>query len=118
MLILYVLPLLFNAVFGLLLAYYISRYIPAPGALPLMVLMMAAAVWSGGYALEIALPDPEVKLFWARFEYLGIVSIAPTWAIFCARYLDSPTWLSRSLRNELLLGVLPAITLVLVITNG
>ena len=117
MLILYIFPLIISAVFGILLAYYISRYVPTPGALPLIALMLAASIWSGGYALEIALPDPAVKLFWARFEYLGIVAIAPSWAIFCARYLDSPTWLSRSLRNQLLLGVLPAITLVLVMSN-
>ncbi len=118
MLILYLFPLITSAVVALVLALYISRYIPAPGARALMALMLAAGLWSFGYALEIATTDPETKIFWAEFEYLGIVAIAPTWAIFCARYLDSPTWLSRSYRNDILLGIIPALTVILVATNG
>ncbi|HEX9029445.1 MAG TPA: PAS domain S-box protein, partial [Anaerolineales bacterium] len=58
------------------------------------------------------------KLFWARLEYLGIVAIPPTWAIFCARYLGTPAWLANKPRNQYLLGVIPAITVAIVFIPG
>lgn len=117
MLFVYIFPLIVGAVLSVILVTHVSRYVPTPGAIPLMVMILAAGFWSFGYAVEIASPDLETKILWGQLQYLGIVAIAPTWLIFCARYLDWPHWLARSVRNEFLLGVIPAVTLALVMTN-
>lgn len=118
MLIFYILPLAISVITGLLLAYYLARCLPAPGALPLMGLVLAATVWSLGYLLEIASPELPIRIFWAGVQYLGIVSIAPTWSIFCAVYLGTPVWLAYSRRNRALLWILPVITLAVMLTNS
>lgn len=117
MLILYLLPLAISTITGLLLAYYLARRLPAPGALPLMGLVLAAMTWSVGYFLEIATSEFSTRIFWAGFQYLGIVAIAPTWAIFCAEYLGTPAWLAYSRRNRALLWIIPGLTLVILLTN-
>ncbi len=118
MLIFYVLPLAISTVTGLLLAFYISRRVSAPGALPLIGLMLAAAVWSFGYLLEIISVDLATRIFWAGFQYLGIVSISPAWISFCAEYLGSPEWLAYSRRNQVLLWIMPGVTLGFLLTNS
>jgi two-component system sensor histidine kinase UhpB len=109
--------LLISALLGLLLAIYIARSRPAPGAQALLVLNLAACIWSMGYALEIATTNIGAKLFWAKVEYLGIVTIPLAWLIFAAQYTGSPAWILNSRRNRILLGVIPATTLCLVWTN-
>jgi len=83
----------------------------------LLALVLAASLWSVGYALEIASPDLATKLFWAKIEYLGILVIPPAWMIFSALYRGSSGWLGRSPRNQILLWVIPVLTLCLVWTN-
>ncbi len=115
---LYLLPLVISGLVALFLAYDIARNRRrAEGGLALSILMVATAVWSISYALEIANPDLAGKLFWAKIQYLGIVAIPPTWAIFSAQYKGSPGWLARSIRNQILLGIIPGLTLFLIWTN-
>lgn len=75
--------------------------------------MIAAAVWSAFYALELAAVGLEAKVFWAKLQYFGICAIPLSVLAFGIRYtgrnLKSGEWA--------LLAVLPVVTLMLVFTN-
>ncbi|HSR28937.1 MAG TPA: histidine kinase N-terminal 7TM domain-containing protein [Anaerolineae bacterium] len=113
----YVLALLVAAVVTVFLAAYTWRRRPAPGAWPLVVLLLAAGLWSAAYAAELTSEDLAANLFWAKVQYIGIVTIAPAWFIFAVRYTARRTWFTRSPRNLALLAIIPVITLILVWTN-
>lgn len=110
-------PLLISALLGFFLVIFIARNRRAPGSRALMALILAASLWSTGYAFEILAPDLNSKVLWAKLEYLGIVVIPIAWFAFVAQYLGSPGWMSRFLRFRVLLGILPIITLFLAWTN-
>lgn len=86
-----------------------------PGVKVLSWLMVAGAIWSLGYLLEMATVTLDAKLFWARFQYLGIVSVPGLWLLFVLEYTGRTDkarsgWL-------LLLTVVPLLTLGAVWTN-
>jgi PAS domain S-box-containing protein len=113
----YTSPLLFNTIFGILLALFVLRNRSGPGARALTILILAAALWSAGYAFEFLAPQLDAKLFWAKFQYFGIATIPLAWLLFSFRLLGSPEWSARVRRYLALLSVLPALTVVLVWTN-
>jgi PAS domain S-box-containing protein len=113
----YVLALLMVAVVAVIVATYVGRRHAAPGVWPLVALLLAAAVWSAAYALELVSEDLAAKLFWAKVQYLGIVTIAPAWYLFAIQYTARPSWFTRSLRNLSTLAIIPVMTLILVWTN-
>ncbi|RLC59259.1 MAG: PAS domain-containing sensor histidine kinase, partial [Chloroflexota bacterium] len=83
--------------------------------MPLALLMLAVAVWSLGYALELGSADLPTQVFWAKVEYLGIVSVPVMWLAFVLQYSGREKWLTR--RNRVLLAIIPLVTLLLVWTN-
>jgi len=81
----------------------------------MVLVAVAAALWSFGNALEIASVGLEDKLFWANVEYLGITTVPVFWFALAARYAslgNKPTG-----RQIALMLIVPAITNVLVWTN-
>ncbi|HEX8990136.1 MAG TPA: histidine kinase N-terminal 7TM domain-containing protein, partial [Anaerolineales bacterium] len=87
-----------------------------PGSRSLVVLILAASLWSAGYALEFLSPNLQMKLFWARFQYFGITVIPVAWLTFAHRYMESHEW-PRSMTARLWLGLIPLLTVILVWTN-
>ena len=85
------------------------------GAATLALLMAAVAEWSWGYALEIGAVDLATKLFWAKVQYLGIVTLPVAWLAFSLHYTHRRKWLTR--RNGALISIIPLLTLLLVWTN-
>jgi len=85
------------------------------GIAPFSILMLAVAVWSLGYALELAGADVPTKLFWLNIEYLGIVIVPAAWFTLALQYTGRTKWLAP--RLLVLLSIEPLITLVLVWTN-
>jgi len=80
-----------------------------------MVMILAAAIWSAGYALELAGTNLDTKLFWAKFQYLGIVALPVALLAFVLQYTDWDKWLTT--RNLALLAIIPLVTVALVWTN-
>src|SRR5512140_974550 len=115
-LLLYVSPLIFGVLLGLALVISIARVRYVPGSRSLSVMIAGGALWCGGYALEFLSPNLGGKIFWAKFQYFGIVTIPLAWLYFSHRYLESHDW-PRLLISRLLLPVIPALTLVFVWTN-
>ena len=98
-----------------LLAIYSWKRRSVPGTLAFSFLMLAAAEWSFSFALELLVTDPSLKVFFGKWQYLGIVSIAPLMLLFVAGYTRNDGW-SRD-RKALLLWAIPVATVVLVATN-
>ena len=67
--------------------------------------------------MELASEDLATKRFWAKVQYIHIVTIAPAWFVFALQYTARRNWFTRSQRNLSLLAVIPVITLILVWTN-
>jgi diguanylate cyclase (GGDEF)-like protein/PAS domain S-box-containing protein len=86
-----------------------------PGALALGLLGLAAGEWALTRALEALAPTLAAKLFWAKTEYFGIMSVPAFWFLFAARY--SRQWRGSLGRRAAWLGLAPALTLALVWTN-
>jgi PAS domain S-box-containing protein len=111
----YLLPLLVTTVLSITLLIYALRRRAVIGARPLSAVMLALAIWSFGYMLELAVPDLAAKVFWARFEYFGIVLVPAGWLAFTLEFSGRKHWLTP--RNLLLLSLEPALILVGVWTN-
>ena len=88
---------------------------PAPGAWPTVFLMLAVAEWSLSYALELGSANLGAQIFWAKVQYLGIVSVPVMWLILALEYTGLEKWLTR--RTLILLAIVPLLTLLLVWTN-
>jgi PAS domain S-box-containing protein len=111
----YVLPLLIAAAVSATIAFFAWRRRPAPGAMPLVCLALAASEWSLGYAVGMASADLPAKVFWAKVQYFGIVSVPIMWLFLALQYTGREGWLTR--RNRVLLAIMPLLTLLLAWTN-
>ncbi len=110
--------LILSSSLGIFLAVYIARNRRAPGSQALSVLIVGASIWSLSYAFELLAVSLNQKLFWERVEFLGIVVIPLAWFVFVAEYLGHPQWMKKILRYRWLLAIIPAVSLLLVWTNG
>jgi signal transduction histidine kinase/putative methionine-R-sulfoxide reductase with GAF domain/PAS domain-containing protein len=80
------LPMLIASAIALVLAFFVWRRRPQPGALALAVLLVAIAGWSLAYALVWGSPDPGAQFFWTRIQYLGVVTVPAAWLVFVLEY--------------------------------
>jgi len=111
----YMAPLLAATVGSAVLAAFLWRRRPAPGARAATVLMLAVMQWSFFYLLELGTVGREIQLLWLRLEYLGIVTVSVAWVAFALDYTGRRKWLTP--RNLALLSILPLVTLLMVWTN-
>jgi signal transduction histidine kinase/PAS domain-containing protein len=79
-------------------------------------MMLALSVWSLAAVMEYVSPSLGAKTFWIYFSYLGIVPLPIAFLGFCLRYTDRERWIT--LRNVVLLCILPVVTVALVWTNS
>lgn len=57
-----------------------------PGAIWLALLMGAIAIWSVGYALELAIANLYIQILMAKIEYIGITTASLLWFFFALSY--------------------------------
>ena len=112
---LYIVPLLIAAAVSVGLAIYAWLRRTATAALPFAILMLGVGIWSFGYAMEIASASLTIKLFWAKFQYFGVVVIPVSWLAVSVEYTGQGQWLTR--RNLALLSIVPLAMVILVWTN-
>jgi diguanylate cyclase (GGDEF)-like protein/PAS domain S-box-containing protein len=86
-----------------------------PGSTPFALLMLALAIWSFASIFEAGAITVPNKLFWSKWQYLGITNVAPLWLLFTAEYTGRKISLSKNVRR--LLWVIPITTLFLAFTN-
>jgi len=112
----YIPPLIIASIIAISVAVYVwQRRATASGARALMLLALACAEWSLGYALEIAGANLPTKVFWGKSQYIGIVTIPLLWVIFAYSHSTHGTRMTR--RNVALLSIVPFITLILAFTT-
>jgi PAS domain S-box-containing protein len=111
----YLLPIVLSTTLAAVLTLYSWRRRATPGALALSGLTLGTTLWLLGYTFELTGPDLENKLFWARFQYFGIVMVPAMWLVFALQFAKKGHWLTRP--RAILLAVIPLLTLILVWTN-
>ncbi|RME06539.1 MAG: hypothetical protein D6803_06230 [Anaerolineae bacterium] len=110
-----ILFLLLAAVISAITAWLVWQRRKASAAVPLSALMLATALWAGGYALELNSATLGGKLFWAKVQYLGVAT-TPTLLLWFA--LQFAGWLERPPKRLIaLLAAEPVIILLLFWTN-
>lgn len=107
--------LLALAAFAVGLALYGWYRRMAPGAIAFTILMLAVAEWELGYALELGFVDLPTKLFWAKVQYIGIVTVPVAWVVFALHNQRSSGW--PTARLVIILTLLPLATIGFVWTN-
>lgn len=85
------------------------------GAVELFLCSLSCGIWALGYGLEIITPTLAEKLFWAKFQYLGIATV-PVWVVlFILRYSGRAARLHN--RHAAALLALPALSILFTYTN-
>lgn len=79
------------------------------------LLALAGSWWAVTYGLELAATDFSMKLFWARWQYLGIAGTPLAWLLLVLRYTNRETWLTR--RAILWLSAIPILTVLVAFSN-
>ncbi len=104
-----------GAIVALLMTAFMWNRRRVPGAASVAWLMIAAAIWSGGYGVEVLLDRLDDKLLLVPIQYVGTTTVPVFW-FFTAAQL---TGRIRIITPRLLASVLiiPAITVVLTATN-
>jgi PAS domain S-box-containing protein len=111
----YTIPLIVVGIGTVAFGLYIWWRRRTPEAAILAVLMLAVAEWSLAYAVGLASVGFPAKIFWAKVQYIGIVTIPASWLLFVLLYARREEW-SRASRMGLL-AIEPVLMLALVYTN-
>ncbi len=98
-----------------LLAVVSWRRRPVPGASAFALVMLGATIFSAAYAVEWASVSLSGKMAATFAQYVGIVLVPGSWAVFVLQYPGS----DRRVGGRVLiwLALEPVLTLIMVITN-
>ncbi|MCE9645839.1 MAG: diguanylate cyclase [Chloroflexi bacterium] len=88
---------------------------PTVAVTPFAWTMLGMAIWSFIYGLEIFAPTLELKLFFTKIEYIGIVSIPVLLLIFSLEFIGKNHLLGP--RGRMFLWLTPLLIVVLTWTN-
>ncbi|MEW6285135.1 MAG: diguanylate cyclase [Chloroflexota bacterium] len=84
----------------------------APGAFVLKVMLLGMFIWSGSYAMTWLVVPLQQKIFWLKATYLGVVVVPTCFLLFTLFLTNREKWIT--FRNLLLLGIEPALVVLLV----
>jgi len=110
----YTLPLVFSTFVSFVLAVYAWINRETIGAKAFSLLMLGIAIWAGGEILVVSSVELASKVFWVKFQYIGIVIVPVSWLLFALQYAQKDRWLTRW--KVIALFVIPIINLLLVWT--
>jgi len=79
------------------------------------LLLIAAALWLLGTALEIAGGDLQTKDYWAKLQYLGIWYVPAGWLLYAIRFAGRYKEVTNL--RLILLMIIPFLTLIFALTN-
>jgi PAS domain S-box-containing protein len=96
----------------IVLAWYAWRRRSAPGATAFAAVMALAALWTGGYAMQVSYYDVLSQMIWSNVQYLGIGLCPAFWLIFSMQYAGLSHKISRPLL--IALAIEPALIFILV----
>jgi diguanylate cyclase (GGDEF)-like protein len=87
----------------------------APGSSALSLLLLAMAIWAGGYGTRWMDISLEAKLFWFKVMFIGVSGVPTLFLIFSLGLIRNETWLTP--RRLTLLSIQPVTSLLLHWTN-
>jgi PAS domain S-box-containing protein len=111
----YTIPLLVVSAISAGLGIYIWHRHRMAAAKTMALIWLAGGVWILGYTLELASADLPTKVFWSKVMYIPVVTASTAWLVFTLQYTGREQWVT--LRNLVLLCILPVATVVLIFTN-
>ncbi len=103
------------ALLALVLAIVLLYRRVKPGGLAFSIVLLSIVAWLLFRVLEGMGDSIQTKMFWAKFEYIGISILPISYFIFSSRYSRKDAWINR--KSILLLCIIPLVTLTLVFTN-
>lgn len=98
---------------GALLAW---RERPEPGSMPLAALLAAQCWWSVTLFFQIQATGFGMKVLWLNVSWVGVSIVPIAWLFFSLEYTGYIDFISR--RSVVLVSLIPAITVVVALTNG
>jgi diguanylate cyclase (GGDEF)-like protein/PAS domain S-box-containing protein len=86
----------------------------SPGRNSLCVAMLATAVWSFAYALELSAPTTGQRELWGALKYIGVTGLPAAWLVFALQYtgrVERPSrrFLGALTIEPLIVGILLAV---------
>jgi hypothetical protein len=77
--------------------------------------LLGTSIWSLGYGIAIGVHDLAGRIFWAKFQHIGIALTSVAMMVFIFHYIGQEKWLNW--RTLTLLSAIPFIGLLLTWTN-
>lgn len=111
----YTVPLFGAAVASFLLLLLTLPQFRRPGAKPMLGFLLAIVVWTVSYGLMLSTVSPTQRLFWHNVRFLGPTLTTLSIFVFALQYSGRQDLVTA--RNVAALGLVPAITNLLVWTN-
>lgn len=112
----YATVLIVSGLIDVLAAFGVWRRRGSPGRNSLCVAMLATAVWSFAYALELSATSTGNRELWGALKYVGVTLLPPAWLVFALQYTGRSGKLSP--RFLAALAVEPVVVLALLATPG
>jgi diguanylate cyclase (GGDEF)-like protein/PAS domain S-box-containing protein len=98
--------------FAALTVLLLTRRRTAPGSSALRAMLLGMFIWGFSYALTWALVPLEMKVFWLKVMFAGIVMVPGLFLVFTLRITHRDNWIT--FRSLSLLFIEPTLVLVLV----
>ncbi|MBE0685247.1 MAG: diguanylate cyclase [Anaerolineaceae bacterium] len=85
------------------------------GSKYLLLVVVSVAIYNLAYALDYSATETSMKIFWSKWEYLGLANILPALALFFLEYYDIVNKVKT--KDIFLLYLVPMVVIVLAWTN-
>lgn len=105
----------FTSVLSLILFFFIWQKRHVKGSKFLLLVVVSVAIYNLAYALDYSATETSMKVFWSKWEYLGLANILPALALFFHEYFDIVKKVKA--KGILLLYLVPVVVIVLAWTN-
>jgi diguanylate cyclase (GGDEF)-like protein len=105
----------FTGVLSLILLFLIWRKRHVAGSKYLMLVALSVAIYNFAYALDYSATNTAMKVYWSKWEYLGLYNLLPGLFLFVLNYFGIVQNIKR--RNIILLWVVPVLVVLMAWTN-
>ena len=85
-----------------------------PGNVPFSLLMLSLCTWSFASIFESGALSTEGKLFWSKWQYIGIALLPALWLYFSAEFTNQKVFQEKT---RWIIFTIPIITLCMAFTN-
>ena len=90
------LALFVSAALALWLATLIQRRPAGPAISSAVWMLVGVAIWCTTSAFHGLVDTLELKIFWSKVQYAGMVSVPPLWFLFAAEYSGASWEIGRA----------------------